>query len=553
MVNLLALSPVLLLLLGALAVMPSRALPHISSLIPFAALIVSLLLVLVNARQPNLVPYLFPAFASAPDLDLAFSFAPGGVFLAAAVLIAFLSLSVIELPNGQPQLETARLLTLSGVVAFFLSANWTTLAAAWLLTDMGILVWNLSGSDEPQSRGAAWRALATSQFGALVFLGAGALTLNSGSSLRFESATLVGLPADLVLVAAWMRSGLFPFHFGAAEDSRDISYRELEQSALTFLVGTFLIIRAVMMIQGELNYGSAIYTLALLAVGASALMGVGSATSGGTFAWTAFATGAPVLLIPFVAGPSARPSIVLWLALGLFNLTILGAGARRLSTNARHRPLRRVAWAAAILIAAGFPLTPAFLGRVGLYASSIAAGEGILVAALVAGTTLALLPLFRELLHSPLEGEMKPKLPEYFGLAVMLLPAIVEGMTPFVLVSFFGRQVEDGAAFAFDALYHARNVLGPTLLFGALLLPLPLAFIIERARTGATRPRGYAPQWIRRVLDLSALGRALVKVLDSVGLTARQVSALVEQHPLGWLLFAAFWLAVWLLNGLGGR
>jgi hypothetical protein len=58
---------------------------------------------------------------------------------------------------------------------------------------------------------------------------------------------------------------------------------------------------------------------------------------------------------------------------------------------------------------------------------------------------------------------------------------------------------------------------------------------------------------ISRVLELSWLGRGIVWALDSLGMAARQVTALIEQHPIGWILFAAIWVALWLMNAQGGR
>jgi hypothetical protein len=77
--------------------------------------------------------------------------------------------------------------------------------------------------------------------------------------------------------------------------------------------------------------------------------------------------------------------------------------------------------------------------------------------------------------------------------------------------------------------------------------------LVARAGGATNARRGYVPRPITQLLDLSALGRGVVIALDFIGLTARQVSALVEQHPLGWILLAVLWVAVWLLNGLGGR
>ena len=555
MANLLALSPVVVLLIGALALafLRPNSFPRVRPFISVLAGLASLLLLQVAARQPDLSPYLFPAFASAPDLDLTFSFSAASVFFSSAVLIASLALISIKSSSGQPQNGTAELTVLAGALAFFLAANWTTLAAAWLLTDLGLVLWSLSGSLESRASGVGWRFLSLSQFGALVFIAAGVLALNGGSSLRFASASLAGLPGDLAVLAAWIRTGLYPFHLPLSGDSRTEHSDRLERAALPMLLGAYLLARILMMVQGQFADPSVLFSLALLGAGATALLVLGETEPGPNPFRSALVFGAPILLTPFITDSAARSAFVVWLGLGLFNFAFLTAGAGLLRANARRLPLRRILLGAGILAAAGFPITPAFFGRSGLYAAAIQSGEGILVAALTAATTLAMIPLLRFMLEPAQADIRKPRWLDYLGVAVLLLPMIIEGLVPFVVASLFGRQVEDASAFASDALFHAQNFLLPLVLLGAVLLPFPVALVIARSEREGRIHFGNLPRTITQVLDLSVLGRGLVLFLDLFGLTARQVSALIEQHPLGWVLFAAIWVALWLLNGQGGK
>jgi hypothetical protein len=553
MVNLLALSPVLALLLGALAILPPRRSTRFRLFISVAAVLAALVLLLVNGRQSEIAPFLFPAASSAPDLDLTLNFSPGALFFSAVTLIGFLGLGLIEASRAETRVGAGALVTLSGAVAFYCAANWPTLAAAWLLVDLGFLLWRLSDSNEPNWRSLPWRGLGFSQFGALIFLAAGVLVLNSGSSLRFENGALGGLSADLVVLAAWIRTGLYPFKSLPPSKTSAGRPDRLERVALTAMLGSYLLIRALIMLQGEFAFASLLYSLALLGVGATALLVLTEGGTGQDLASVAQAIAAPMLLTPFLAVLGPSPAIVVWLALGLFDFVVIATCARLLRTGNRRQPWRQVLWGVAILAAAGFPLTPGFFGRIGLYAAASQSGGVLLAAAIAASTTLALVPLWRGFLEARGEQQRNPTWIEYAGLAALLLPLFFEGLAPFVVTSFFGRGVEDASTFAYDALLRAPNASSPLLLLGAVILPLPLAFLLARARGPLLPLIGDAPRMIARVLDLSWLGRGIVWALDSLGMAARQVTALIEQHPIGWILFAAIWVALWLMNAQGGR
>lgn len=553
MANWLALSPVLILLLGAVVVLAARSLVRIAPIIVLGAILLSIALLFVNARQSDITPFLFPAFASAPDLDLGFDFGPSGIFFSCAALVCLLSVTILQGWNRPRRTEVGLLVTGSGAIAFFLAANWTTLAAAWLLTDFGFLIWRIVDSPDVRKTRLPWGSLVLSQFGALVFLGAGVLVTSEGSSLRFAKTSITGLAADLVLLAAWIRSGLYPFQVPIPRAGETDSPERLRRTALTVLMGGYLLARGLSLMQGESSYHSLLYAVALLGVVATALLVLVARESGPEVAWSVQALGALVPLTPFIAVLAQGAAFATWLVLGVFNVALLVLAANLVHTNTRSRPLRRILWGIAVLAAVGFPLTPAFLGRVGLYSLAARSGESLLVLALVAVSTIALVPLIRGFLQPFSTDSDKPNWLEYMGAAGLILPTIGEGLAPFFVTSVFGRDVEDASTAAFDALVHSSSLLSPIILMFALLLPLPLAFFVARSKATVGSWPWRLPDGLRRVLDLSGPGQALITGFDLVGVAARQVSALVEQHPIGWILLAAIWVAVWLLNGLAGR
>lgn len=547
MINSLALAPALVLLLGALALLPAKAYGRVRPFIPLAAILLTLLFLFLNPRQPNPVQLAFPGASTGTDLDLAVNYDTVSLFMAGLVLLAFAAQLLVENLRPDTLLSPGALVMLAGAVVFFGANNWVTLAAGWVLADLGLLATRLEAAHDSAARASVWRALGVSQFGLLLFLAAGVSLLNDVLPLRLAETQIGAGAATLVILAAWIRSGLYPFHYiqsGDADSSRNDHLRDL---GITALLGLYLLIRAVLQLQEDPLYSDLLQLVALLGLGVTTLLALLEHREPQRVGWIVCAIGAPLFLLP-IAAVVVHASFILWLLLGLFNFISLAWAAAAFGPQTLRQPWRQVLWGAAMLCAAGFPLTPGFLGHIGYYTAAIQAGNDWLLIVLFSVTTLLLIPLWRIFFAATTGEARKPTPVEYVSIALLLLPVLIEGIAPFRVTALFGKEVEDASAFAYDALFHAPSLGQPIILIVATILPLPLAFFLARAVDPLRGRLGNAPNTLVSWLDLSAPTDAIVAIADTLGGALHQLSALIELHPMGWVLFAAIWVALWLLN-----
>ena len=545
MVNVLTLAPVLILLLGALVLIPGRIYGRFRPFISLAVVLITALFLFLNARQSNPVQLAFPDAAGGVDLDLTFNWSAVGLVLVSVVLLAFVARLFAE--NLSAPVGPGALVTLAGVVVFLCANNWVTLIAGWVLVDLGLLSSRLGTATDSTPRAAIWRSFGISQLGAVLLLAAGVSLLNDGLSLRLSDTALGAGAATLVIFAAWIRTGFWPFHYAPPEEPDPPHSWSLYDLAITGLLGLFLLVRGILRLQEDPLYPELIQYLALLGLAAATLLALSEHGEQPRIAWAVRALGAPLFLLTIIAVVS-HVGIVIWLMLDLFNLVNLALAAAVFRPQTVRQPWRQVLWGAVLLCAVGFPLTPGFLGRVGYYAAVIQGGDQMLFAAILGTTTLALIPVWRGFLSAGAGESRNPTPVEYVGLALLLLPVVIEGVLPFRVTALFGREVEDASAFAYDALVHSSSLWQPIILVGATLLPLPLSYFLARAVDPLRVRIGALPQALTTFLDLSFFSDAFAALVDVLGEGVRQLSALIELHPVGWILFAAIWVALWLLN-----
>ncbi len=543
--NLLALSPLIVLLLGAIAARVARPHLRLNVWVNLGSLVLSLILVAWNAHTSESISLLPAAGAPFPGASLVLQYDGLALFFSAVVLVSSIGWRLISNLSGRAEIHGGQLIAWAGAAAFFASDNWPTLAAAWLLVDLGLLIWRIDRAGDAEEKNQAWTAAGLSLAGLLLFLFAGAPMLNDGSSLRLSDAGLGELPGALVLIAAWIRSGLYPFHAASpAARSRPVE-EDLSGLALTALLGLVLLARMVLALQQDPAFIDAFQLLAFVGIGATALLCLRDSGRGETLAWSMRAIGAPAFLTVLIS-VAARAAFVIWLGLGLYAAAALIIGVKLLHTQTRRLPVQRVLWALALACAAGLPLTPGFFGRVGYYAAALEARDFVMLLALFMGTTLALVPLWMGFREARDFGERALTYAEYGGIAVLVLPVLLEGIFSFQLAALLGGPVQEASAYASDALIHPGNLIEPLLLLVLMLLPLPLAFGLA-AYNGPIRSRGNELLGrLQGLVDLSAFGRAGMSLFGLIGVLIHELSGLIEQYPVGWLVFAAIWIALWL-------
>ncbi len=575
---LVSLLPVLVPLLGAIVLPASRRYRRARPFVILATLVLTLVSLIVAARLPEASTLFVSQPSLVPDVDLRFDYNLATALFSGLALAGVLAWLLVENLSPGTRFGSPALVTLAGLIAFICADNWATLVAGWALADLGLLAWRLE-SPEPLHRSLAWRAFGLSLFGALAALAGAFIQLAGGSSLRLPDAALAGWSATLIFLAAWVRSGLFPFQTPVAQQfvpqpgSASYAYsarpgrsRGLHASALlgssadllrggqfpgiafSLLMGVYLLVRSQLAQSGDAQYTELLVILALFGVGATAILAVLQTTDEARLGWACWAAGAPLLLIPFLPVPTVHAPLAIWLGLGIWHLLVIGNGVRLLRVHTVRQPWRQVLWVLAILCAVGFPLTPGFFGRIGLYAAALDGGAWPYLLILPIVLTLALIPFWRAFFTAQGEEERSPTLVEYLGLGLLILPPVVEGIIPFVIISLFGSPVEDASAFAYDALLHAPNLLQPVILVLAVILPLPLAFVLARRFSGWDERLIAPARPALALLDLSLVTQLGIWAMDALSTGLRELSALIEQHPIGWALFAALWIALWLLN-----
>jgi len=534
----LALLPALLVWAGALLyLVPLPRAERYRNFIPLLALAASAVALGALARtMPNPVE-LFEPSAILPGLTLALQWngaaAPFGLFM-----LALLAARLMASHGQDARAFVVGLLAVAGGALLFLAAdNFTTVAAAWLAVELGLLA---TPDPDVETRARVTTALAWNLAALVLWLGAAMMLANSGSSLRLQETTWSELPALLVFVAVWIRSGLYPAHAAAPSDVPGAAVR----MGIPLLLGGYLMTRFLAANQGAMAFADGMSVLVALSLGLSALVTVSQWHGGNAFVWALRACGASLLLLPFIGAAADLSAVSVWLTLGAFGLAVWLSIAWSWRSQLARVPLTMLVWGIVLAMAAALPLMPAFLGRVGLLTNAYAAGMAWWLL-LVASAALYLIPLWREIFAS---RDIAPRAPtrfEYAALGCGLFPALALLVAPQVFLAPFGAQTLNGATAEWNLLTRAPNF--NALAFTVAGLVVPLLFALELARRRA-RGASFLPASLAEFLDLSALGRALDRVYRFLRALTLSGLALLEQPPVAWLFFLAIWAAVWITS-----
>jgi hypothetical protein len=241
-------------------------------------------------------------------------------------------------------------------------------------------------------------------------------------------------------------------------------------------------------------------------------------------------------------GGEAGVAFAVWPTLAIAFALALGEIARRWrAENRNYYP--RLVWFLALLALAGLPLTPAFLGRIGLYVALTESGEWLFLALAFATTLIIFAPLWRWAFALKGNDAREPTRGEYAGLGIALIAFVALAFAPLLLAPALG--ISASAERALDRVIRTSNALG--VLIGALVLILPIIGAYFLRARAENRPS--ARSFIARVAgvgDLKWLEGALSRLGSRIGIVARDAFTITEENPTVWLLLAGLWIAIFI-------
>lgn len=526
-----------LVLLGA-ALLYSIPLPaswRIRRWIPIFACAVAVWSLITAAQAPEPLT-LLPGDEALPALSLTLQWS--GVALPAGILLLVILTGrfLYGLETDDPGFVFGSLTAVAGALLFLAADNFTMVATAWILVELGLLVIP-AGQDETHS--AAAHAFGWNLAAIVVWLTAGIVLSNEGSSLRLAEITIGGASGFLILLAVWIRSGIYPLHTAAPANSNTLGMR----MGLPLLLGGYLMTRLLLQTQSAPAFDDEMEILALVAVGVSALVVVGQFHGSDALMWMLRGSGALLLLLPFFVGARLAPILSLWFALGAFATCHFVEIAMRWRSELPNVRLTLFVWIVALVMVAGLPLGPIFWARVGLLDSAYEQTGVALWLLLVAGTSFLLVPVWREIFASRDVAPRAPSLSEYAALACVLFPSLALSIVPSVLIAPFGGTAQARAELAYGALFRPDNFASFIFLLAGLFVPLLASFELARRWDPRTN---LLPVPLTNVLDLSAVVVPLDAAYRFLRVLLQQSLALLEQPPVAWLIFLAIWVAVWL-------
>jgi NADH:ubiquinone oxidoreductase subunit 2 (subunit N) len=513
---------------------------------PVGALVLALIMPRAAAPARVLLPILFLAIEIAA---IAANAAPGSHTLLISIWdlasytlalqldgVSFLLLLAMFVPLvalwlvAPPRATFGLLQSLVLVAAILLttSANLITVYFAWALFDLAILAWRFAQEIE---REGALRAFAVSQTAALALCG-GALML--GSARAADSASLIAL-------GFWARLALFPFHWtlpARGSDAYDLWFAR----GVPLLAGSNLWLHW-WTLRADVPL-TLIGTLAAVAL-IAATFWIWSEEQPARAAVVGIAHSTAFVPLAIAFGGGAALALAMWLTLSAAIALALFEFALRWRAENRNR-YPRALWFVALFSLAGLPLTPAFLGRLGLYVALWQAGEGLLLLLASAATMLTLAPMWN--LGFDLRGaeNRAPTRAERAALLLLTLVFVALALAPTLIAHALAPNVGEAAEGALDRVVRTDDALSVGVGLGALFLPVIASYFLSGVN------RVYFPrldaflQRAARAFDLDWVARVMTRVGLQVGALARRASTIAEENPTVWILLAGLWIAIFI-------
>lgn len=415
---------------------------------------------------------------------------------------------------------------LTTAVLVVLAGDVITLYFAWVLLDVVLLLWRHAHKIDTDT---ALRSLALSQLAGLAFF--------AGS--QFASTPYAAAGTALVSLAFWARLGLFPFHWlypAHGGDSRDWWIAR----------GVPLLTSASVWIRWPTFYPDApdrsLVFLAALAMAAAAIW-VWREEQPARIVVAGVSHILTLVPVAILYGGDAGIAFALWLTLSAALGLALFELALRWRAENRNR-WARILWFAGMLSIAGIPLTPAFLGRVGVYVSLWESGDWWLTGIALVATTLVLAPFWSFGLVLEASESRDPRRHEYAGLGILAGVFLLFSLLPWLITPALAPEMSSAMDAAILRVIRTNDAIGVAVGFAVLVLPVILGFLLRnRAKEFHPHPRGLMSR-TARALDLEWLEPVITGIGYQMGATARNLSALAEENPTVWILLVALWVAI---------
>ncbi len=519
--------PILFPLLGGLlfALIAARLPLRARNALPILFLILQIIALLVNIAPGS--HRLALADWSAAAFGLGFQMDGITLLLLLAMCVPLLALWLIAPPRRL--FDLWGILVLTAAIWLTTAGNTITIYIAWACFDLTIFLWRIARDIEHET---AVRGIVIGQLTGLIFL-LGSIALAAGQSA--QGAVLIGL-------ALWARLGMFPFHYL-------LPMRGVDVSDLWFARGIPLIAAANLWLHWSIFNADVPYILIGTLAGVALIVYA-------LWVWReetltrAISVGASqvILFVPLAItfGSEANVALGLWVALAaIFAIALFEIAIRWRAENLNRFP--RLIWFAALFAFAGLPLTPAFLGRLGVYVALWESNNGLLM--LIAGisTLIVLIPLwgFGFAIRG---GELRePHRVEYVGLAIIALAFVALALAPMPIAHALGRQAGAFAERALDLVIRTDDVVGVGLGTAILVLAVIGSFLVQPSAREIYRQWGTLIRNLAGVLDLEWGERFLGTLGYRVSALVRDVSTITEENPTVWLLFVALWVAIFVM------
>jgi hypothetical protein len=441
-------------------------------------------------------------------------------------LTLFIPLAALWLlaPPHQP-FDIFPILVLTAAILLTAADGFAVALIAWTLLDLALFVWRLARDIELAT---ALRSLAIGLFAGMIFF-AGATLLTTRPT---DGATLIGL-------ALWARLGLFPFH-------PLLPTRGVDEFDLWFARSIPTIAAANLWLHWSAFHVPTPYTLIGILTGATLIIAaiwIWRATNATQAVGVGTLSALAFVPLSIAYSGDVGVAFALWQVLAIaFAFALFEIAQRWRAENRNYYP--RLVWFLGLLALAGLPLTPAFLGRIGLYVALAESGEWLLLLLVGATMLIILTPLWN--LGLALRGSelREPTRVEYAGLALALLAFAALAFTPMLVAPALG--IGESAERALDRVIRTNDALGVAAGAVVLILPVIGAFFLRViAREYRPSARSFVAR-LARVSDLEWLEHGLSRVGFQIGAIARGAFTLTEENPTVWILFVSLWVAIFI-------